>query len=376
MGGNARVVDRMTGKDTDHWAQKLDLRIFDRQEFIHDFKRMLLNLNQDMLLWDDDLVNGNVLFNGSSTFLFNQNISDDEFLKYKPVVGDIDIVVPEECKSSLFDYLCLMEGCDFSEKFTYLGNNKIEEKYIIDQINTVFQYDDGKNVVNIQVDFEFVEFDKNGPTEFSRFGHSSSWADIKEGIKGFSHKYLLRALTVAFSEVDNAVVMTPTATPEKPRVKVIHGPMCKYAFSVSKGLRERNVEQAGWIYKDKTVFKEVPAKASKYSKSLENIFTCLFDYCPSDVQLRQFWSFVGICEILQSAEDHEIYKVYHYLAKLFWDKNAQRIDRDSSEVDRQAKDKCINYFRAEFECLQSPDIDYMLYTMKESYYKNYKTMSK
>ena len=66
-------------------------------------------------------INDGSTFSGSTHHLFDKNISDSEFAKHKPVVGDIDVKVPKEHMDKLHKHLT--PGKRFG-KYTVVGVKK------------------------------------------------------------------------------------------------------------------------------------------------------------------------------------------------------------------------------------------------------------
>jgi len=212
MGGNTIAIDRKKTKVwkkgqwvIKHHAQKIDISKINRKEFKQNIFKMFSNLNDKIKekygepLWKDfSIFENNYVFNGSSQYLFDESIPDDEFQKYKPFVGDIDVTIPKEKVHNLFSLLLELEekpilNEDEGNSIFYLGNNR-KESSEMKQINAVFKYNNNGNPIFFQIDFEPTEYENDKPTEWSKFAYSSHWEDIKKGIKGLAHKYGLSVL--------------------------------------------------------------------------------------------------------------------------------------------------------------------------------------
>lgn len=122
-------------------------------------------------------------FSGSTHHLFDKNINDEEFAHHKPIVGDLDVKVNREHLGTLADHL--QPGKQYG-KYTVVGHKKSADGY-----NALIKHDNGQ--VH-QIDFEGSNYEKNSPSEFDKFAHSSNWQDVKSGIKGAHHKILLNAV--------------------------------------------------------------------------------------------------------------------------------------------------------------------------------------
>lgn len=185
MGGNVTAVNKYTGEKTD--AVKIPVKEIGRKEFIDTFVKIFKQMNADFYkkykkkIWVDEshLVTG-FIFNGSTSFIMDPTLSDEEVMKYKPSAGDIDITVPEELKEDLWKYLDSIEGKDIIKGATYMGSNRPTLSSVTDQINSVIMVDFSNGTrAYAQVDFELLPFENDKPTEWSKFSHGSSFDDAK-----------------------------------------------------------------------------------------------------------------------------------------------------------------------------------------------------
>jgi hypothetical protein len=125
------------------------------------------------------LHSGNV-FTGSSHALMGKGVSDSDFAKHKPTVGDVDVQVTHGHKAKLES--TLKAGRRFG-KYTVVGTKKHGN-----EISAVMKHDNGEHH---QFDFQGVH---HPGSESERFLHSSHWEDTQAGIKGAHHKILINAL--------------------------------------------------------------------------------------------------------------------------------------------------------------------------------------
>lgn len=121
-------------------------------------------------------------YSGSSAHLNNKDISDEEFHKTKPTMGDVDSQVPKEHMKDLHSHL--QAGKNFG-KYTVVGTKKHGA-----EVSALMRHDNGEHH---QIDFEGVDYHKEEPTKFESFAHSSPWEDNKAGIKGAAHKIIISA---------------------------------------------------------------------------------------------------------------------------------------------------------------------------------------
>jgi len=395
-GGNVVVIDKNGNQIP---AQRIPIKDIGRSKFIKDTKEMLRTLN-DMFakkygqaLWPDpSLLNDATLFNGSTSFIMDDSIPDEDILPHKPDAGDIDLVVPEDKKEQLWEFLNELRGKKITDKYEFINHNKEDLNKIIDQINGLFKYTPEKDKKYfVQIDFEFVPFEEKtlydgntiiAPSEWAKFGHSSSLEDTKLGIKGgIAHKYLLRSIAYAISKRPDVIFVTAKADCENWEKKIKkQQDQNILKFSVSKGLRSafeplicygKQVEKNG-----KYVFKEIPTKESNYITDLPSIFKMLFGKEPTPQELNKLWSFKGLVDLMKKyLDDKQKELAISRMFELFWDnkngKNiAQEIDRDNPAEDEKVKMGIINYLEKEF-----PDITKKIYKEWESkindYYNNY-----
>lgn len=181
-GGNVKIGDstattmKITPQNRSHVAG-------DAHEFLHGLHNSFHKETGKHLFGKNaKALNTGSTFSGSTHHLFDKNISDEEFAKHKKEVGDLDVKVPREHMDALHAHL--QPGKKIG-KYTVIGVKKGpgEHHALISHIN-------GENH---QVDFEASDYDKDEPSKFDQFSHSSNWEDVKMGVKGYHHKILLNA---------------------------------------------------------------------------------------------------------------------------------------------------------------------------------------
>jgi len=384
MGGNVTAVNKVTGAETR--AEKIQVKDIGRKQFISTFVEIFKVMNKQFKakykkpIWVDEkiLANG-FAFNGSTSFIMDPSLSDEEVMKYKPSAGDLDITVPEELKEDLWKYLDSLEGKEIIPGATYMGSNKPTISSIGEQINSVIMVDfpNGQRAY-AQVDFEFLEFENDKPTEWAKFSHSSSFSDAKAGVKAVHHKFLIRALVGGASIRDDIVIATGKSTPEKVTLSKskVHALPRMLKFSVSRGIRlayEPLIDpKTGkvMVIDGKQVYKEIPSKDSTYETVIENIYKLAFQQLhghESDVRL--FESFIGVLELMKKHLDKRQIKETHdrYL-DLLWGggfQRAQELEVGNPELDFQVKSsgyqKLVKYLHLKDQSKK----------MIEEYYKNY-----
>lgn len=362
MGGNVTGITK-SGKETR--AQKIPLKSIGRKVFVDKISALLKFINKDFekefksKLWKDEtqIANG-FIFNGSTSFIMNQDYDDEEIVRYKPSAGDLDIAVPEFLKENLWRYLDKNDEKEIVPGVTYMGSNKPTIDSIGSQINCVFliefEIDGHIEKCPCQIDWEFLPFTETGiPTQWAKFSHSSSFDDCKAGVKAVHHKYLLRALVGGASLRRDIVIATGKSTWDKVTLtkSASHLNPRMLKFSVDKGLRvayEPLLDPNGKsVFVDgKQVFKEIPTKNSNFITDVWQIF--LLTMKPSDIEdakksgdESKMWSYMGVLELLKKYCDaKQIQETYDRYVDLLWGlkpQRAQELEIGDSEGDYKVK---------------------------------------
>jgi hypothetical protein len=179
-GGNIKIGDVSAApfKVTDRARQTSD--IHDALGAIHDSFRAATG-NHLFGKGKKALSTGSA-FSGSTRDFFNKGITDNEYVKHKSTVGDVDVQVPKEHKDAIAQHLT--PGSRFG-RYTVVGVKKHGT-----EASAVMRHDNGEHH---QFDFEGVHYGGDEPTKDEQFLHSSHWDDAKKGIKGVHHKMLINA---------------------------------------------------------------------------------------------------------------------------------------------------------------------------------------
>lgn len=365
MGGNATGTIKATGKTVT--AEKIPLKEIGRTEFTNKFIQVFKELNKiykkanKELLWVDEgkIISGE-LFNGSTSYIFDSSIADDDILKHKEFAGDIDIIVPENTKEAVWEMLDKLEDKEVIPGVTYNGSNKPTIKSIGEQINCVFVATFGEAKIAVQVDFEFLEVDDKGtPSEWAKFSHNSSFDDAKISIKSVHHKFLLQSIIGGASVRDDIVIVTPSSTPEKLRFKKMKDLPRMLKFSVGRGIRNAYelmhdidgnvIQQDG-----KDVYREIPTKSSEYVTVVSNIYKLAFGRLEdNEADVKKFGSFAGMIELMDKYLDKKQIEASfdRYVEKLFGTKGlrAQELESHDQKLDYQVKIAGYEYFIKELK---------------------------
>lgn len=348
MGGNALVINKKTGEQTK--AEKIHIDTIGRSNFIDTLVELFKKMNEefkelfDRPIWiNEEIITNGVAFNGSTSFIMDPSFLNEDVIKFKSTAGDVDITVPEELRENLWSYLDSIEGDQIIPGVTYKGSNKPTLSSIGEQINSIFsiKFKNGETV-NAQVDFEFLPFEDDVPTEWSKFSHSSSFDDVREGIKAVNHKYLIRALVGGASIRDDIVVVTPSSTPEKLRFKKINESPRMLKFSIVRGIRlayEPLLDDGKEVlHEGKPIYREILPKNSTYITDVKEICDLSFQ---SDVKEKElFESFIGVIKLMKMyLTEEQIQETHDRYIELLWGMKdrAQELEAGNPELDREIK---------------------------------------
>ena len=404
-GGNARYIDRTTG-EVAGFADKMDLEKLPRNILVNEAIKVLENINNHFnkkfgeKLWKNfNVIKSGKALNGSSSSLFNKDITDEEFISHKPKVGDIDITFPGEHMGKLWELLNDLEGKKLGDMTKYLGHKNSNMNPIAaaaqHQINAIFEIDAGNYKVNMQFDFEASEYKGDAPTNWASFSHNSDWEDIKSGFKGVLHKFTLLNLARAQSKLEGISVVTASVAkkisemskeeyektkPVKASTSQKYDNPTNLAFSVAKGIRTKFVPVMFKGGKDqlmidnKPVFVEKDSKNDKYVTDLETQFEMIFQKHPTGNDMKDFNSFVGLVKLMKKYSSKDIIEDFFYnqlVSKtLFCATGCQGLERNNPEGDLEIKGAMVNYLYDSFPYLKSykSKVDAAI----DEYYKNYK----
>ena len=387
MGGNVIGFNKKTNLQVK--AEKIPLKKIGRSEFTKKFTQVFRKINSlfekeyKKTLWKDENLFSGMMFNGSTSYIFNSSIPDDEIVKYKEYVGDIDIIVPQEYKKELWNLLDKLEGKEIIPGVTYIGCNKPTISSIGEQINSVFIINFGNEKVAAQVDFEFLPVNNGIPSEWAKFSHSSSFLDLKEAnLKAVHHKYLIQALFGGASMRNDIIVVTPSATANNWKSKIKKGKLALdipriLKFSVGKGVGkayEPLLDESGNIITSngKEVWREIPVSKRDYKTNIKEIFQLAFNVPVVNAnELKLFNSFVGIIKLIKKYLNQKQIEntFFRYIDKL-WGDHAQEIEPDNEEKDYRVKITGYNYFIKQISWLKK--YDKKIKNQINNYYKNWK----
>lgn len=381
MGGNSRAINRDTGevktyKGMQAFASPVDLKsiISLREEFVYFWNDLfdVFYKKTGKLLFDprdSKSISNSVCYLGSAQHAFGQYAqSEDSLLDAMPVMGDVDVAIPEENIEDLWDVLCSLEEVEFDNStMVYVGQNR--KKLRKPSINAVFSWND----LFLQIDFVAVPFKDGTVDEFVTFAHSSPWEDKRVGIKGVAHKYLLQTIAWAVSNSDSIVILTdksPLFPESSIKVKKMHEPPRFMSFSVDRGVRIRLQQQFlnkhAVIVDGKYAYKEIATSSSDYTTNVREIFKMFFGHFPRQNDFSDFYSFHGLLRLGRKYLKSDVFTLaIEFLVNFKLYGSGQALSRDSAAEDMFAKDKICNVITSVcgFEVDQK---------IKDDYYASYK----
>lgn len=196
MGGNVTATVKLTCETTR--AQKIPLDKIGRIDFVKKSLELFHNINEryekkykEKLWKNENHLTSGFMFNGSSSFIMDPTLTDDEVISVKPSAGDFDIAIDENCGENLWELLDELEDKDLIPGVTYKGANKPSKSSIGDQINCVFIMDFPNGVrAYAQVDFELLEFEDDD-VEIEGFIDNGVVFDKNNKILGFESDIII-----------------------------------------------------------------------------------------------------------------------------------------------------------------------------------------
>lgn len=314
---------------------KIDLNKIYRWHLVTELYSMMYKINDEIykknkhFIWYHHL---QYFFSGSSEHLVNPEISTNEIIKYKPIFGDIDILVNENYKDILINL--------FIENKIFGNMKLIGFKVILDEIHTIFEL----NNIKIQIDFDLVKFNKKDlPIEFAYFGKSCNWDDLKLGIKGVFHKLLLNSIDAAYSK---HIEIYSEKTLKFKEIKFTQ----LNTFYVKKGFRER------YRQFDKNKWYEVKSSNNPYYISdLKEIFKLLFKREPllHENEIKDMWSFCGLIKIIEYSFAIKYQKniIDAYMDKIYGKKS--KIFGNTKIEDLKMKENTLSYIKNNIPSLKN-----------------------
>jgi hypothetical protein len=336
-----------------HQAQELDLNVHNRTEVVAVLSDLLHSINDLFAqqfkepLWHENSVKAQKFLSGSTMRFFDKKIPDEEFVRVKPTVGDIDTQAPDKHEGTIKQFLTGLIGKQVGDaKFIGFspGNN---------QYTSMWQVTLQDMPVKLQIDFEYGSHDPTTglPTPWQEYSHSSSWEDLSAGIKGVFHKYIDRALPYA-STVSTKYV----ARVLKKSTKISDEPVTDsdYSFAVS-GQGGGGVSRKYVPYNDPAtgapmerdgvpVMQLLDPANRQYIQNLGQQFEIFFGRKPkgNDQQLKN--SFVGTVDLANKyLDDQQRTELFNRFVSICFEPGSQMITKGDPVRDRTIKMAAIDY---------------------------------
>jgi hypothetical protein len=194
-----------------------------------------------------------------------------------------------------------------------------------------------------------MKFFNGSPDEYVKFMRSSPWVDVKEGLKGLAHKYLLACLARVVSYKSNIVILTEKSPLHpKDKIKVRNLDEIPHSLTFSKeGVRDKLKQQMRMgfpvMVDGKYAYKEVSKEESHFERDLKKIFKKLFGRDPSVKDMEDFESYLGLLDLCSRYLSRgKIESIYEYMVNTkLWGEKGQALSRDSAKDDKDVKEMII-----------------------------------
>jgi hypothetical protein len=351
--GDGTPMPGWQGIPGQHQSQELDLRVHDRSYVVQVLSDLLHKINDLFAqqfkepLWHENSVAAQKFLSGSTAKFFDKKISDEEFVRVKPTVGDIDTQAPDKHAETIKQFLTGLIGKKVGDT-TFIGFSPGNNQY-----TSMWQVTLNDLPVKLQIDFEYGEHEEDTglPTPWQDYSHSSAWEDLSAGIKGVFHKYIDRALPYA-ANVSTKYV----ARVLKKSTKISDEPVTDsdYSFAVS-GQGGGGVSQKYIPYNDPNtgepmekdgipVMQLLPTDSRQYIKNLAQQFEIFFGEKPNkqDQQLKN--SFIGTVQLATKyLDDNQRTELFRRFVSICFEPGSQMITKNDPVRDRDTKMAAIDY---------------------------------
>jgi hypothetical protein len=358
-----------------HEAQQIDLKVHNRGYIVPILNNLLLSINNSYAqaygtaLWSSKVLKSQEFLSGSSLHFFNTDIPDDEFVRVKPKVGDIDTQVNKDAEPNIEQWLNSIQGKVVGPA-KFLGFQRGNE-----QFSSLWEFTDPP--MKIQIDLEFVAYDKDKPTDWSKFSHSSSWEDLGAGIKGVFHKYLIQSFTTLTSQEFLLRKLVGRGKARTEQDVKMRDNMFSFAVSSKEGggLRakyEPVIDQASnpLVINGLPVMRALPAEG--YEQDLTKMFMTLFGDRVSKPQLKKMmpkvWSFTGLLDLMNEifSPEEKQQVVNSFVEKLF-SKGAQGLYKNDPDRDITEKNVALKQMITKLQVPAPSNLEQMRQDYKVNY---------
>jgi hypothetical protein len=365
------------GVPGEHQAQNIDLKVHNRAYIVPILNILLNSINNEFAqsqggpLWSPKVLKSRKFLSGSSLHFFDTDIPDQDFERVKPKVGDIDTQINKEAESNLAQWLDSVKGSVVGNA-KFIGYSRGNEQY-----SSMWELTDPP--IKIQIDFEFVDYgEKDEPTDWAGFSHSSSWDDLSQGIKGVFHKYLIQSFTKLTTQdfLLRKLVGRGKARAEQDVPTTDN----MFSFAVSSkeggGLRPKyepvtNEKGRPLVIDGLPVMRALPA--SGYEKDIGTIFQNIFGNRVNRAALNKVlpktWSFTGLLEIMNMVlKPEEKEQVLDAFVDKLFAPGAQGLYKGDPNRDVTEKNAALNYALKTLKITPPKNLE----QMRQEYTSNYK----
>jgi len=364
-------------------AQQINLQVTNRSVIVPILNDLLAGINSayqaqyQQPLWNPKLLKSQKFLSGSSLHFFNvKGIPDKVFVEKKPKVGDIDTMVDKEKETDLENFLKANINQTMGPG-KLLGFQRGNE-----QFSSLWELQDPP--IKIQIDLEYVKFDQEEPTPWSRFSHSSDWNDLQAGVKGVFHKFLIQSFAVLSKREFILRKIgkrgkTPTSVDE-PRSDAM------FSFAVASkeggGLRAKYTPVINPTTNEPEMKDGLPVMialpTTGYEQEIGKMFQSLFGVRLSpkaaEKLAEQFWSFTGLLEVMNKLlEPEEKSRVLGSFLNKTFGPGAQGLYKNDPERDSAEKMAAIELMMKTTSARPPEGMD--LEQMRQDYVSSYKVTS-
>jgi hypothetical protein len=257
---------------------------------------------------------------------------------------------------------------------TLIGYERGNEQY-----SSLWAFNDPP--IKIQIDLEFVGFEKDEPSQWAQFSHSSSWDDIQAGVKGVFHKFLIQSFTTLTKK---DFLLRKLVGRGKARVEQdvpTNDNMLSFAVSSKEGggLRAKyepvlDDNNQPLIIDGLPVMRALPPE--EYDQNIGNMFATIFGDRTNPKQLKQLesklWSFTGLLDVMNTIfSPEEKQQVINTFLDKCYAKGAQGLYKNDPERDASEKDAAIKKMS---EVLKVP-MPTSLKQMRQDYMATYRRVT-
>ena len=359
-----------------HEAQQIDLKVHNRSYIVPILDTLLLNINNSFAkkykkpLWNPQLLQSKQFLSGSSLHFFNtKGITDQQFVEKKPKVGDIDTQVNKENEQELEQWLSTSQG-KMVGNAKFLGFQRGNE-----QFSSLWELQDPP--IKVQIDLEFVAFEKDEPTPWSKFSHSSSWDDLNAGVKGVFHKFLIQSLA-SLSRKD-FLLRKSVGRGKAKEIQDVPTTDNMVSFAVSSkeggGLRAKYEPVLGAdgqpiVSNGMPVMQALPATG--YEQDIGKIFGSIFGSRLNPKQAAQleskYWSFTGLLDAMNTlVTPEEKQSVLSAFVDKIFGKGAQGLYKGDPERDSAEKSAALDLMISKLGVQAPGDLEQMKQQYKAAY---------